>query len=126
MKNKTGNNDLSEPEGLVQSTLRSSPAHQDYQQQRRRDGCPFEVLHFAFISGKFLGRYVVTCQAGYTAGHKTGQNDTVVQALHAAAVTDHGWGYTERDNIGQRIELTTHNRILLSPPCDPSIQNIED
>ena len=89
-------------------------------------GVPSKYFTLSPSSRQRLGRNVVARQAGYSARNKIGQDNAVVQALHAATVANHGRGYAEGDDVGERVELTTHTGSLLSPPGNPSIQDIED
>ena len=69
---------------------------------------------------------IVARQTRDPAGDEVGQDDAVVQALHAAPVPDHRRSHAKRDDVRERVELPAHRRCLLPPPGDAAVQNVED
>ena len=125
MELETGQHDLAEPELLMDRAEPGCDRQQQDEEEGGRDRGSLKTFDLVAALGQRFGGHVVTGQARDPASDKVGQDDAVVEALHAATVGNNRRGDAEGNDIGQGIEFPTHHRRPLPPSGDAAVQNVE-
>src|SRR4029453_17881288 len=92
----------------------------------RRNGRPFEVLHLpGLLVRQRRSGHVEARKAAYSTDDKIGQAYNVPAATQTQREAEHGWGHAKRNDIRERIQVRAENRL----PCgalarDIAIQDI--